>query len=171
MPFPLPFVPSASYKTGGRRFGADRADGRKHAGCDLIAPKGTPIFAVADGRILHPPHYFYHGTWAFSVNHGGFVVRYCEVLPPTVAELARLLPGTAVRAGEVIAHVGKMRFDSMLHFEVYAGTMHGELTVRANKPFQRRADLLNPSDLLDRLRRSVLMSQEPVILSSSVGVH
>jgi murein DD-endopeptidase MepM/ murein hydrolase activator NlpD len=169
MPFPLPFIPIASYKAGGRRFGADRADGRKHAGCDLIAPKGTEIYAVADGRILHPPHYFYRGTWAFSVNHFGYVVRYCEVAPPSAAELARLTPGAHVTAGEVIARVGRMHVDSMLHFEVYAGTMHGDLTVRANTPFQRRADLLNPSDLLDRLRGAVRMSNQPVNLSMSLA--
>jgi murein DD-endopeptidase MepM/ murein hydrolase activator NlpD len=78
MPFPLPFMP-AGYKTGGRKFGADRPNGRRHAGSDLTAPLGTPIFAVADGLVLDPPRDFYHGTWAFSVNHGGYVVRYCEI--------------------------------------------------------------------------------------------
>jgi murein DD-endopeptidase MepM/ murein hydrolase activator NlpD len=121
MPFPLPFIPKQSYKHGGLRFGADRRKGqRKHAGCDLLAPKGTPIFAVADGFVVDPPWPFYHGCWAMAVNHGGYIVRYCEFMEPTKAQKERLRLGGSVTAGEVIAHVGKMLKDSMLHFEVYA---------------------------------------------------
>lgn len=66
MPFPLPFVPRQSYKTGGRRFGANRDNGRrKHAGCDLIAPVGTPILAIADGVVMEAAEReFYRGTYA-----------------------------------------------------------------------------------------------------------
>ncbi|MFT3768090.1 MAG: hypothetical protein QM820_21785 [Minicystis sp.] len=34
-----------------------------------------------------------------------------------------------------------------------AGTASGPLTVRSNPPYQRRRDLKNPSDLVDRLLR------------------
>jgi hypothetical protein len=39
----------------------------------------------------------------------------------------------------------------MLHFELYSGKEPGALTTRKNKPYQRRADLLDPTALLDRL--------------------
>ena len=79
--FPLPFVPTQSYKTGGRRFGANRDDGkRKHAACDLIAPKGTEIYAVENGKVTYGPYLFYRGTYAIEFRlDSGKVVRYCEI--------------------------------------------------------------------------------------------
>lgn len=170
MPFPLPFVPKQSYKRGGLRFGADRGR-RKHAGCDLIAPKGTPVFAVSNGIVVNPPRAFYHGCWAMAINHYGYVVRYCEFMEPTDAEKEQLKLGSNVTSGQLIARVGKMIKDSMLHFEVYAGTLAGPLTNRQNKPYERRADLLNPTPLLDRLQATILMNSEPVMLSHSEGVR
>jgi len=37
----------------------------------------------------------------------------------------------------------------MLHFELYSGTESGKLTVRSNKLYQRRSDLIDPTDYLD----------------------
>lgn len=149
VPFPLPFNPIQSYKLGGRRFGADRQKGRKHAGCDLIAPLGTPIVAMADGIVVEwTGREFYRGTYSMALQHPGFVARYCEIrsVAPGVGA------GTMVKAGDVIAFVGKMYVDSMLHLEIYSRSYGaGKLTDRKNQPFQRRADLLNPTPLLDRL--------------------
>jgi murein DD-endopeptidase MepM/ murein hydrolase activator NlpD len=64
--------------------------------------------------------------------------------------------GQVVRAGDVIAHVGKMHVDSMLHFEVYSGTGTGAYTQRNNGPYQRRSDLIDSTPLLDRLARDFL---------------
>jgi len=167
MPFPLPFIPKLSYKIGGRKFGAPRDHGRRHAGCDLIAPEGTPIFAVADGTVLEATRQeFYHGTFALVIRHVGFVARYCEIKGFGKG----VVRGATVRAGDVVAYVGKMFTTSMLHFEAYAGTLHGELTVRHNKPFQRRADIIDPTALLGRLASHVLESHESVEPITSAGV-
>jgi len=166
MPFPLPFVPILSYKSGGRKFGADRSNGRKHAGCDLIAPVGTPIFAVADGTVLDASKKeFYHHTHALEIQHPGFVARYCEI--ESVAP--GIVKGKGVQAGQVVAYVGRMFTMSMLHFEIYAGILSGSLTVLANKPYKRRADILNPTAFLDRLSNHVLESHDPVEPIASAG--
>jgi murein DD-endopeptidase MepM/ murein hydrolase activator NlpD len=167
MPFPLPFVPPLSYKTGGRKFGADRSNGRKHAGCDLIAPVGTPIFAVADGIVAEADSKkeFYHHTHALEIRHPAFIARYCEVMRFAPG----IVKGKSVRAGEVVAYVGRMFTMSMLHFEIYAGILSGNLTVLANKPFKRRADIINPTALLDSLARHVLESHDPIEPIASAG--
>lgn len=150
MPFPLSFVPTDSFYSGGRRFGADRENGkRKHAACDLIAPPGTEIHAIQDGVVvLEAGTPFYHGTRSLAVRHSsGVIVRYCEI--QKAADGIRL--GSSVSSGQVIAHVGKMFHLAMLHFELYSGAGRGPLTDRNNKPFQRRSDLIDPTTLLKSL--------------------
>lgn len=104
--------------------------------------------AVADGEVIRNPYYFYSGTYALEVRHtGGFVVRYGEI--STAAQ--GVSAGSSVARGQVIAFVGKLESgSSMLHFEMYAGTASGSLTVRGNPPYQRRSDLLDPTPYLDQ---------------------
>lgn len=148
--FPLRTRPAESYKTGMRAFGANRSSGkRKHAGVDLYAAKGTPIRAIKDGKVLQS-YKFYLGTYALEVNHGDLLVRYCEIshAAPGIA------PGVVVKRGQIIAYVGEMVFKdgtkmSMLHLEAYKGTLQGPLTIRTAVPYQRRADLIDPTSMLD----------------------
>lgn len=150
--FPLSFVPASSYKSGQRFFGARRSKGtRKHAGCDLIAPEGTKIYAVADGKIVRGPYAFYRGTYAIEVEHTNFVVRYCEI-KGTAKGLKR---GSGVTRGQEIATVGRMFHSSMLHLEMYKGTSSGRLTNRHNPPYQRRSDLVNPTAYLDKWKSNL----------------
>lgn len=159
--FPLRRRPAASYvkdNTKHRRyFGADRDGGkRRHAGCDLLAPVGTEILAIADGTVTgHSPH-FYKGTHALEVAHNcKLLARYCELkgLAPGIKI------GSSVKKGQVIAYVGKLPSNqSMLHFELYSNASKGPLTVRdasspsicKDKLFQRRADLLDPTSYLNK---------------------
>ncbi len=81
---------------------------RSHAGCDLIADLNTEILAIEDGIVYEASAPFYHGTNSMVVRHtSGVYVRYCEIL----AEKEVLSKGTQVKAGEVIAKVGKMFVD------------------------------------------------------------
>ncbi|OAN18156.1 hypothetical protein A3K86_04450 [Photobacterium jeanii] len=152
--FPLSFIPKESYKVHPRHFGSNRSGGkRKHAGCDLYAPEGTPIYAMADGVIIKFS-YFYYGTYELVVKHGTGVIRYGEVA--TVLP-NKLKVGSKVKKGDQIANVGLLHFPSgntmsMLHLEMYSGKETGNLTDKsagANK-YMRRADLIDPTTYLDR---------------------
>jgi murein DD-endopeptidase MepM/ murein hydrolase activator NlpD len=149
--FPLFQAATESYKTSPRNFGSGRSGGRRHGGCDLYAPVGTPVRAMLAGRVRIAPYEFYGGTWAVEIDHGTFVARYGEVKPSSVRALAE---GADISPGQVIAEVGKLNnFNkSMLHLELFAGTATGGLTNRGNPPYQRRADLFDPTSWLDAAR-------------------
>lgn len=148
--YPLAVQATADYHTGARRFGSARAGGRKHAGIDLYAPAGTVVRAMAAGtvRSVYP---FYSGTYAIEVDHGSFVARYGEV----DGKEANLFvdAGDKVERGDRLALVGKLVGitvpSNMLHLELYANTTRSPLTVRSNKPYQRRADLMDPTASID----------------------
>lgn len=144
-----------------RWFGANRPNGRKHAGCDLLAPVGTDIFAIDDGTVYDFNPNFYLETGMIAIRHAsGFIARYCEVQRDSIARWQRGMP---VQSGEVIAKVGKLTRSSMLHFELYTGKANGPLSNRRNPPFQRRSDLLNPTGLLDSLKRELNVSWGNVV--------
>jgi hypothetical protein len=146
--FPLRARPTLSYKSGGREFRANRSGGtRKHAACDLIAPKGTEILAMEDGQVIQGPYFFYEGTYALEIKHiSGMVVRYGEISQTVPAGITA---GARVSQGQVIARVGQLTSgSSMLHLEIYQGTKTGPLTQSGNE-FKRRSDLVDPTPFLD----------------------
>lgn len=157
MLFPPKFRPKVSYHQGERKFGARRDHGaRHHAGCDLYAPVGTEVLAVAHGTVRHVgPFYRVHHkglneeyVWVVEVDHGFCVVRYGEVtkqLPPGIRQ------GATVVRGQVVGLVGQMAHitHSMLHFEMYSGKAKGALSQPGHKPYMRRSDLLDPTSHLD----------------------
>lgn len=152
--FPLLKRPLLDYKTCPRAFGCPRAGGRKHAGCDLYAPIGTDIIAIEDGIVQIAPYLFYSGTYALEIKHPSGVVRYGEIKNG----VGDLKAGTLVKQGQVIAQVGQLigMTVSMLHFELYGGTVPGQLTNRNNPPYLRRSDLINPTEFLDNCTLFVL---------------
>jgi murein DD-endopeptidase MepM/ murein hydrolase activator NlpD len=155
--FPFPSVPTASWTTGPRKFGANRSGGKRaHAGCDLYFPKGSWIHAVADGTVVRGPYAFYAATFALEIDHGGFLARYGEVQANTLVN-----EGDTVKAGQKIAKVGHLVGivvpSDMLHLELYDKTATGPLTVDAahskkradGVPFLRRKDLMDPTPRLN----------------------
>jgi murein DD-endopeptidase MepM/ murein hydrolase activator NlpD len=178
--FPLPFLPKGTwhYEKGGLTgyFGAPRSwtepDTGKlrnliHGACDLLAPAGTPIYAVEDGTIIRGPYKFLvtcskehpKKTFAIDVVHRSFTARYGEIalnLPKGVAL------NKPVKQGDVIAFVGDQCGNAMLHFELFKDVDRQKevLTVDGNDKdylyvpvanYGRRNDLLDPTDFLDRL--------------------
>ncbi len=161
--FPLASRPAECYRTGARAFNSSRGP-RRHAGCDLYAPVGTEVRAMADGVILQC-YPFYWGTDAIEVVHGKFIVRYGE-LEPRDAIRREKMKNTEVKRGDVIGKVGQLiqpngskYKDTMLHLEMYGtnlGTdkVENRLSQANLSPFERRSDLVDPSDTLDRCRLS-----------------
>jgi murein DD-endopeptidase MepM/ murein hydrolase activator NlpD len=145
----LDYHPGKNHK---RWFGAGR-DGRLHAACDLIAPEGTPIYAIADGFVSRVVTQFYHGTYAMEITHErGIIARYCEIKKEVASGVVK---GARVKQGQVIAYVGKMHTDSMLHLELYAGTETGSLSRPNSPPFNRRPDLIDPTSYLDQAAKNL----------------
>jgi len=149
MTFPFRARPVASYHERPRAFGSPRDGGaRSHAGCDLYAPAGTEILAMEAGIIARACYPFYDVVFALEIKSAdGRVIRYGEISGAAPG----LVLGSQVAEGQLIARVGKMEHISqaMLHLEVYAGTALGPLTNKGRPPFMRRADLVNPTELLD----------------------
>ncbi len=160
--FPLNFkFQDKGYKQGARAFGSSRNNGeRAHAGCDLYAPAGENIYAVADGEVK-AYHDFYMQTYAMVIDHKDYIVRYGEIQPPKDHDYGNNPPddlrkgmasnviiGSKVKKGQHIAYVGQLRQknsitgalenykQTMLHFEMFKGIAGGNpilLTAKDNK--------------------------------------
>jgi murein DD-endopeptidase MepM/ murein hydrolase activator NlpD len=160
--FPMTRVRSLSWVNSMGSFGASRGGSRAHAGCDIYAPKGTWIHAIAKGKVIQGPYPFYCGTYAIEIDHGDFVARYGEIQASTVVRT-----GNRVKAGQRIGRVGHLIGISvpsdMLHLELYKGTASGPLTVSGSAsarrsdgvPYQRRSDLMNPAPLLAKWKKNL----------------
>lgn len=90
---------------------------RLHAGIDIPAPTGQPIFAAAAGTIIGAGPYGGYGN-AVVIDHGGG-------LSTVYAHQSRLgtTVGETVEAGETIGYVGSTGYSTgpHLHFEVRTG--------------------------------------------------
>lgn len=147
------------------KFGHRRRGGaRTHAGCDLYTPFESDVVAVADGRVVEISGPGFAGnTEAISVFHEGIgIIRYGEVvkIPDEFKKIK-----AEVKAGNLIGKVGRAvaKLSATLHFELYDGSASGGLTDRSGKgeyynegvlkngKYQRRKDLMNPTQFLDRL--------------------
>lgn len=142
--FPLAIHPLLDWTKGPFKYGAER-NGRKHAACDLVAPKDTEVYAFTDGIVIEDLRPFYNGTHSVVINHFYCHVRYGELRPKGVG----LKVGDMVKAGQLIGHLGVLHDkSSMLHFELYQGNESGPYTNKGNPPFMRRKDLMDPTQML-----------------------
>lgn len=150
--WPVPqWNPSYSYHERPRSFGASRDGGkRKHAGCDLYAPEGSPVLAIWHGTV-RSVYEFYGKADAIEVDHGALgVVRYGELIADD-----SIGAGQVVEAGAMLGKVAKLagmgNIHPMLHLEMFSGKGSGKLTQTGNA-YRRRSDLVDPTAFLDRLR-------------------
>ena len=149
-PIRVPYLPI----TGGRAFGYQRSDGRKHAGIDLYVENGsgTPVYAMSAGTVTGISNTFYYGTGAVTItNTDGSVLRYGEITPA-------VNNGASVYKGQVIGYIAANGYDggTMLHLELFRGNASGPLSQENTRywyvsgNYNRRADLLDPTFLMNR---------------------
>lgn len=135
--------------TGGARyFGAPRTNGRAHAAIDFIAPGGTLVYAMTDGKVIRTSVFFQNTSAVEVQNTDGTIARYCEIAPSVSVN-------TIVQRGDVIGKIiTNYAGTSMLHLEMYIGTASGSLSQGNNssnykyvtvRNYERRSDLINPT--------------------------
>lgn len=98
---------------------AARSGGRTHYAIDIMAPRNTPIQAVADGQVLKLRRGGLGGITIYQLDRDGRTLYYYAHL----RRYARgLKEGQPVRRGEVIGYVGDTgnaaRGDYQLHLSV-----------------------------------------------------
>jgi murein DD-endopeptidase MepM/ murein hydrolase activator NlpD len=87
---------------------------RRHKGVDLAAPKGTPIFATADGIVGRAQWLSSYGLYVEIAHGANLETRYAHMSRLAVA------PGERVSKGDIIGYVGSTGRSTgpHLHYEV-----------------------------------------------------
>jgi murein DD-endopeptidase MepM/ murein hydrolase activator NlpD len=88
---------------------------RKHEGVDITAPRGTPVYATADGVVANKKSPSGYGITVI-IDHGySYETLYAHLSKSVVR------PGQKVKRGQLIGHVGNTGFSlgPHLHYEVW----------------------------------------------------
>jgi murein DD-endopeptidase MepM/ murein hydrolase activator NlpD len=97
-----------------------RSEGRTHDAIDIIAPRGTPVLAANDGRVLRLFRSEKGGITIYQLGPDERTVYYYAHLDGYAEGLAE---GRVLRRGETIAYVGDTGNATPgnyhLHFQVY----------------------------------------------------
>ncbi len=103
-------MPPAALKTVGRGFSAH------HSGIDLLAPRGSPVRAAADGRVIFAGRFFGYGNMVDLRLADGVVTRYAHLS----AFAPGVRPGAVLKMGALLGRVGETGRATTphVHFEV-----------------------------------------------------
>ena len=110
---------------------------RMHRGLDFRASFGTPILAVADGRVTRAGWAGGYGRQVRLSHAGGLGTSYSHMSRIAVS------PGASVRRGQVIGYVGTTGLSTgpHLHYEMYR---NGQTINPRSVRFTQRAQLSGP---------------------------
>lgn len=88
-----------------------------HAGIDIAAPMGTPIYAAADGEVIESRPARGYGYIIVIYHGGGISTMYAHMYPQDVV----VRPGQKVKRGQRIAAVGNNGYSTgpHLHLELF----------------------------------------------------
>lgn len=84
-------------------FAQSRSEGRVHDAIDILAPRGTPVLAAADGKIVKLFQSVRGGTTIYQSSVDGKFIYYYAHLDRYVDGLTE---GHVAKQGETIAYVG-----------------------------------------------------------------
>jgi len=97
--FPVPAVSRAAMSDG---FGESRGQGTHHA-VDILAPRHSPVVAVADGRVARLWQSTAGGISLYQFDRSE---RYCYYYAHLQAYASGLAEGQEVKRGQVLGYVG-----------------------------------------------------------------
>ena len=153
--YPLP-EPAMEVDPYGWRWSDSRQTWRMHAGQDLIAPEGTPVLAMASGRVLLVEEVDGYGLTVLLDHGGGWQSLYAHLLDSPLRE------GELLRAADQVGRVGRSG---------RATTDHLHVEVRRRLPAEPTGATtvvaVDPSPLLaEALRGLPLQQAQGVSLAS-----
>lgn len=93
---------------------------RPHRGTDYAAPRGTPVYAAGDGRVIEAGYTRANGNYVFIQHGEGFRTHYLHL------HKRRTKKGARVKQGEVIGTVGSTGAATgpHLHYEFLVNGVH-----------------------------------------------
>jgi murein DD-endopeptidase MepM/ murein hydrolase activator NlpD len=93
---------------------------KAHNGIDYRAPKGTPVFAAGDGKVIQSAYSKYNGHHVFIKHANSIVTKYLHFTNRTVKK------GQRVKQGQVIGYVGATGLAQAphLHYEFLLNGVH-----------------------------------------------
>ena len=113
---------------------------RAHRGIDYAAPRGTPIFTVADGRVKRSGYGKANGNYVFISHPGGYETKYLHL------QERKVKTGQKVKQKQVIGTLGSTGYSTgpHLHYEFLVNGVHRNPKTIFNK--LPSADPVPPSD-------------------------
>lgn len=93
---------------------------KAHNGIDYKAPRGTPVFAAGDGKVIQSAYSKYNGHHVFIKHANSIVTKYLHFTNRTVKK------GQRVKQGQVIGYVGATGLAQAphLHYEFLLNGVH-----------------------------------------------
>lgn len=116
---------------------------RAHRGIDYAAPRGTPIFTVADGRVRRSGFSKANGNYVFISHPGGYETKYLHLHRRYVKT------GQRVKQGATIGTLGSTGYSTgpHLHYEFLVNGVH-----RNPKTIYRKLPSAKPIPQADQAR-------------------
>ena len=93
---------------------------KAHNGIDYKAPKGTPVYAAGDGKVIRSDYNKFNGHHVFIQHANNIVTKYLHFTKRTVKK------GQRVKQGQVIGYVGATGLAQAphLHYEFLVNGVH-----------------------------------------------